>query len=92
MATPRSQQAGRPSGSRFAQFKLVLLGMSSRPIRYRHLPTNLSFQVNPLSERYITINPDYKLMPEMLTLAVIEFISLTICQGKRFSCSFAAPR
>lgn len=64
----RQQQMGRPGGARFAQFKLVLLGM---PALHPDTPTSrmltLLSQVNPPSERCAIIRASNQPLTARLT-------------------------
>ena len=74
----RVQQGGRPGGSRYAQFKLVLLGM----LRYSrvfavHIADNT--QVNPLLERFAALSrqPHYELtLTCMQSSLVLRFVKV----------------
>jgi hypothetical protein len=57
----RQQQMGRPGGARFAQFKLVLLGMPNlRPTRFTPCMLTTLSQANPPSARCATTEEAYQ--------------------------------
>jgi hypothetical protein len=64
----RQQQMGRPGGARFAQFKLVLLGMPNlRPTHFTSCMLTTLSQANPPSARCATTEEAYQSRTRHLT-------------------------